>query len=154
MEIAELGVETEGTIVRYFKGDLRTMVKIDTIYSGMSLIKSLTQLGTITSVDSNGNCGYYAITKGIFDRGFDDGNCYNNIGLFRKMLYEFANESFIDLCGDKKEIIPSKVTDTEGNTVVISNFTRGLIQPSKRKVIFGVGFSAVYGHKVLILMRA
>ena len=37
--------------------------------------------------------------------------------MFRKTLYEFANESFIDLCGDQKESISSKVTDTEGYNV-------------------------------------
>ena len=52
-----LGMEVERTTFEYFKRDLRTMVKIDTNYSGMSLIKNLAELGTITHVNGNGNCG-------------------------------------------------------------------------------------------------
>ena len=48
----------------------------------VSPINNLKEVGTVVPVIGDGNCGYYAVCKGLVDNGLEDCDSYEDIGLF------------------------------------------------------------------------
>ena len=76
-------------------------------------IRCLSDHGTIIDVNPDGNCGYYAVMKGLLSHKLIDDEIPINV--FRKDLRDYAIKHRTFFCGSEK--IDAKYIDISGSTV-------------------------------------